>query len=184
MYKTKPYKNKLSLLPLCYSRKKTTTLFLVTVGNSTSFLITNCLAYRYRYRPKLYNWLPVFLEKRKLPVRTKTFLLVAGIFLVVIFLFPCDIVVMSLSYLSSDDGSIFFCFLFCGTLGLLLCLKSKKHKGNDALPSLISISPNCMHICQNFWVNGRHVTRGGRGEGSPALFEKLEKNVLIVVIYG
>ena len=44
---------------------------------------------------------------------------------------------MSLSYLSSDDGLIFFCFSFCGTLGLLLCLKSKKHKGSDSLPSLM-----------------------------------------------
>ena len=179
MYKAKPHINKLSLLPLDYSRKKPTTLFLVTLGNSTSFLITNYLAYRYRYRSKFYGWLLVFLEKRKLPVGTKTLLLVAGIFLVVIFLFPCDIVVISLSYLSSDDGSIFFCFSFCGTLGLLLCFKSKKHKGSDALPGLITISPNCMHICQNFWLNGRRVTRGGRGEVSPALFEKLEKSTLI-----
>ena len=37
-----------------------------------------------------------FLKKRKLPVRTKTLLFVAGIFLVVIFLFPCDIVVICL----------------------------------------------------------------------------------------
>ena len=44
---------------------------------------------------------------------------------------------MSLSYLSSDDGLIFFCFSFCGTLGLLLRLKSKKHKGSDSLPSLM-----------------------------------------------
>ena len=44
---------------------------------------------------------------------------------------------MSLSYLSSDDGLIFCCFLFCGALGLLLCLKSKKHKGSDSLSSLM-----------------------------------------------
>ena len=37
-----------------------------------------------------------FLKKRKLPVRTKTLLFVAGIFVVVIFLFPCDIVVICL----------------------------------------------------------------------------------------
>ena len=37
-----------------------------------------------------------FLKKRKLPVQTKTLLFVAGIFLVVIFLFPCDIVVICL----------------------------------------------------------------------------------------
>ena len=42
------------------------------------------------YRPKFYNWLATrryFLEKRKLPVRTKTLLFVAGIFVVVIYLF-------------------------------------------------------------------------------------------------
>ena len=37
-----------------------------------------------------------FLKKRKLPARTKTLLFVAGIFLVVIFLFPCDILVICL----------------------------------------------------------------------------------------
>ena len=44
---------------------------------------------------------------------------------------------MSLSYLSSDDGLIFFCFSFCGALGLLLCFNSKKHKGSGSLPSLM-----------------------------------------------
>ena len=37
-----------------------------------------------------------FLKKRKLPVRTKTLLFVAGIFLAVIFLFPCDNAVICL----------------------------------------------------------------------------------------
>ena len=37
-----------------------------------------------------------FLKNRKLPVQTKALLFVAGIFLVVIFLFPCDIVVICL----------------------------------------------------------------------------------------
>ena len=60
-----------------------------------------------------------------------------SIFLGGIFLFPCEIVVMSLPYLSSDDGLTFFCFSICGDLGLLLCLKSKKHKESDSLPSLI-----------------------------------------------
>ena len=98
-----------------------------------------------------------FLKKCKLPVRTKTLLFVAGIFLVVIFLLPCYIVVMSLSYLLSDDGLIFFCFSFCGALGLLLCLKSKKHKESDSLPSLMgNYHKSYLHayLCQNFWVNG------------------------------
>ena len=36
---------------------------------------------------------------------------------------------MSLPYIlpMSDDGLMFFCFSFCRALGLLLCLKSKKH---------------------------------------------------------
>ena len=37
-----------------------------------------------------------FLKKRKLPVRNKTLLFVAGIFLVAIFLFTCDVVVICL----------------------------------------------------------------------------------------
>ena len=40
---------------------------------------------------------------------------------------------MSLSYLSSDDGLIFFCFSFCGALGLLSCHKFKKQEGSDLL---------------------------------------------------
>ena len=65
---------------------------------------------------------------------------------------------MSLSYLSSDDGLIFFCFSFCGALGLLLCLKSKKQKVSDSLPSLMgSYHKSYLHayLCQNFWVNGQ-----------------------------
>ena len=49
-----------------------------------------------------------------------TLLFVADIFLVVIFLFPCDFVVMFLSDLSSDDGLIFSVFCFVQPyLGLL-----------------------------------------------------------------
>ena len=65
---------------------------------------------------------------------------------------------MSLSYLSSDDGLIFFCFSFCGALGLLLCLKSKKHKGSDSLPSLMGICYKFylhVYLRQNFWANGQ-----------------------------
>ena len=65
---------------------------------------------------------------------------------------------MFLSYLSSDYGLIFFCFSFCGALGLLLCLKSKKHKGSDSLPSLMeNYRKSYLHayLCQEFWVNGK-----------------------------
>ena len=97
----------------------------------------NCLAYRYWYRRKFYNWLPVFLEKRKLTVRIKTLLFVAGIFLVVMFLFPCDIVIICLCPTYLVIMVQYFSVFFCGTLGLLLCLTSKKHKGSDSLPSLM-----------------------------------------------
>ena len=114
----------------------------------------NCLVYRYWYRSKFYNWLLVFLEKVETISKNQNFIIfVAGIF---IFLFPCDIVGMSLSCLSSDDGLIFFCFSFCGALGLL-CLKSKKHNGSDSLPSLMgNYHKSYLHayLCQNLWVNG------------------------------
>ena len=64
---------------------------------------------------------------------------------------------MSLSYLSSDDGLIFLFFVLWG-LGLLLCLKSKKHKGSDSLPSLMeNYRKSYLHayFCQKFWVNGK-----------------------------
>ena len=118
----------------------------------------NCLVYRYWYRSKFYNWLPEFLEKVQTICKNQNFIIfVAGIF--VIFLFPCNIVVMPLPYLSSDDSLIFFCLSFCGALGLLLCLKSKKHNGSDSFPSLMGNwnyhkSYLLAYLCQNFWVNG------------------------------
>ena len=96
--------------------------------------ISNCLAYQYQYRPKLSVGCWYFLKKCILPVRAKALLFVAGIFLIAIFLFPCDTVVisdMSLSYLLRDDGLIFFCFSFFGALGLFsfLFLNPKSKRG-------------------------------------------------------
>ena len=57
-----------------------------------------------------------------------------------------------------DDGLIFFCFWFCGALGLLSCLKSKQQKGNDSIPSLMGrYHKSYFHayLFQNFWVNGQ-----------------------------
>ena len=90
----------------------------------------------YGYEPRLYYSLPVFF-------------LLSFCFLVT----HCSHV--SLPYLSSDDGSIFLCFSFCGVLGLLLCLKSKKQKVSDSLPSLMGSYKSYLHayLCQNFWVN-------------------------------
>ena len=95
-----------------------------------------------------------FLRKAQTTGTNQNLIIHCRYFPVVIFLFPCDI---SLSHLLSDDGLIFFCFSFCGSLGLFLYLKSKKHKGSDSLPSLMG---NCLkfylhvYLCQNFWVNG------------------------------
>ena len=75
-------------------------IFFATVEN---FLLTDC-----RY----------FLKKRKLPVRTKIVLFVAGIFLVVIFLFSCDILV-ECAFALPIDLWLFLFFLLCGALGLL-----------------------------------------------------------------
>ena len=96
-----------------------------------------------------------FLKKCKLPARTKTLLFVAGIFLVVIFLFPWYFSHQSI-YLSRD-GLIFFCFSLYGALGLLLCLESKKHKRSGSLPSLMENQLKFdlhVYLCHNFWVNG------------------------------
>ena len=119
---------------------------------------TNCLAYRYRYRPTFYNSLPVFLEKAQATRTNQNFIIRCRYFsccYLFVSLWHCSH--MSLSYLSSDDGLIFFCFSFCGTLGLLLRLKSKKHKGSDSLPSLMgNYHKSYLHayLCQNPWVNG------------------------------
>ena len=39
------------------------------------FKITNCLAYQYRYGPKFYNWLPVFLEKEQTTGTNQNFII-------------------------------------------------------------------------------------------------------------
>ena len=98
-----------------------------------------------------------FLKKCELPVRSKTLLFIAGIFLVVIFLFPCDIVVICLCPTYRVMMIYFFCFSFCRAFELFLCLKSKKHKGSDSLPSLMgNYHKSYLHayLCQNFRVNG------------------------------
>ena len=89
---------------------------------------TNCLAYRYRYGPKFYNWLPLFLEKVKTTGTNKNFIVRCRCF-------SCCYLFVSLrdfSHISiylSRDGLIFFCFSLYGTLGLLLCLNPKSTKG-------------------------------------------------------
>ena len=118
---------------------------------------SNCLTYQYWYQPKFYNWLPVFPEKAQTTGTNQSFIIHCSCFsccYLFVSLWHCSH--MSLSYLSSDDGLIFLFFVLWG-LGLLLCLKSKKHKGSDSLPSLMgNYHKSYLHayLCQNFWVNG------------------------------
>ena len=98
--------------------------------------LTNCLAYRYRYGPKFYNWLSVLLEKVQTTGANKNFIICC-------WHFSCCYLFVSLSDFShisiylSRDGLIFFCFSLQGALGLLLYLESKKHKMNGSLPTLM-----------------------------------------------
>ena len=118
----------------------------------------NCLIYQYRYQPKFFIWLPLFLEKVQSTGTNQNFIIHCQYFSICyLFVSFWHCSHMSLSYLSSDDGLIFFYFLFCGALGLLSCLKSKKQKGSDSLSSLMrSYHKSYLHahLCQNFWVNG------------------------------
>ena len=76
----------------------------------------------------------VFLEKVHSTSTNQNFIICCWYFSCCLFV-PCDIIVVIC--LSNDDGLIFFCFWFGGALGLLLCLKSKKHKGSDLLANLM-----------------------------------------------
>ena len=96
-----------------------------------------------------------FLRKVQTTGMNQNFIICCWYFYLFVSLWHCSH--MSLSYLLSDDGLIFFCFSFCGALGLLSSLKSKKQKGSDSLPSLMgSYHKSYLHayLCQNFWVNG------------------------------
>ena len=77
----------------------------------------------------------VFLEKAQTAGTDQNLLFVAAIFLVAILFFSLWRFSHML-YLSSD-GLILLYFLLCGALELLLCLKSKKHKGSDSLSVLM-----------------------------------------------
>ena len=116
---------------------------------SILFRRTNFLAYRYRYRPTFYNWLPVFFQKVQTTSMNQNIircLYFSCCYLFVSLLYCSH---MSLSYLSSHNGLIFFCFLFCGALGFCCCVlnpKSTKGKAHLLVWWGIAISPTCMHI--------------------------------------
>ena len=116
---------------------------------------TTCFAYRYRYRSKFYTWLPVFLEKAQTTGTNQNFIIRCRYFsscYLFVSLWHCSH--MSVSYLSSDDGLIFFWFSFCGALGLLLCLKSKSTRGVAYNMGNYHKSYLHAYLCQNFWANG------------------------------
>ena len=90
----------------------------------------NCLAYQYCYRPMFFSWLLLIVEKAQAVsnywYKPKFSYLLPVFSFIVILLFPCDVLVIDVS-----------CFLFCGTLSLLLWLKSRNHKKRVWPPSLM-----------------------------------------------
>ena len=98
-----------------------------------------------------------YLRKAQTTGTNQNFIICCWCFSCYLFVSLWHCVHMSLSYLSSYDDLLFFCFSFCGALSLFLCLKSKKNKGSDSLPSLMGNCQNFYlhaYLCQNFWVNG------------------------------
>ena len=106
-----------------------------------SISIMNCLLYRCGYRPKFYNWLPVFLEKAQTVsnyrCEPKFYYLLAGFLFLLSFCFLWYYSYMSLLYLLGNSLVFFSFFVVCGALGWVLWLKSKKWNGSVSLPSLI-----------------------------------------------
>ena len=94
------------------------------------YFLTNCLANRYRYGLKFYNWLPVFLEKEQTTSTNQNFIIRCRYF-------SCCYLFVSLWYFShmflpyqSSDGLIFFCFLLCvGPWGCCCVLNLKSTRG-------------------------------------------------------
>ena len=115
----------------------------------------NCLMYQYWYQSKFFNWLSVFLEKVQTNITNQNFIICYWYFswcYLFLSLWHCShVFVLPIAW---------WWFNFCGALGLLLCLKSKKQKGMTHFFVWwgVTISPTCMRqvlLCQNFWVNGQ-----------------------------
>ena len=98
------------------------------------------LSYRYRNGPRFYNWVPVFLEKAQAASnyhhKPKFYYSLTLCFFLWSFCSFCHFSHMSFPYLLGD-GLIFFWIFVCAALELLLWLKSKNHKGNVSLPTLL-----------------------------------------------
>ena len=103
----------------------------------TGFWIYFCSHYSYKRtvshtgtgtQPRFFNWLPVFLEKVQTTSTNQNFIICCQYFSCYHFLFPlwhCSHMSLSSLSLLTYLWFKFLCFLFCGALGLLLCLKSK-----------------------------------------------------------
>ena len=110
-------------------------------------MFSNCLAYRYWYWPKFYNWLLVFLGKCRLPVYTNQYFIICCRY------FSCYLFVslwhcshMSLSYLSSDQYLSVFHFVGLYSCCCVLNPKSTKGVTHFLVWWGITISPTCVHI--------------------------------------
>ena len=111
--------------------------------------ITNCLAYRYRYGPEFYNWLPVFLEKEQTIGTNQNFIIRYRYF-------SCCYLFVSLWYFSHmflayllSDGLIFFCFSLCvGLWGCCCVLNLKSTRGVTHVLTWwgIAISLTCISL--------------------------------------
>ena len=106
--------------------------FCMSRSTSNCILKTNCSRLPVLIRTRLVASIPSDSAGCiKLPIRPKI-LFVANIFLV-IFLLTCEILFTSLHF--------FGVFVVCGALGLVLWLKSKKHRGSVSLPSSVGNYP-------------------------------------------
>ena len=117
---------------------------------------TNCLAYWYRYEPKFYNWLPVFLEKEQTTGTNQNFIIRCRYFsCCYLFVSLWYFSHMSLPYLLSD-GLIFFCFSLCvGPWGCcVLNLKSTRGVTHFLTWWGIVISLTCISLplCLGEWL--------------------------------
>ena len=102
----------------------------------------NCLAYRYQYRLKFYNWLPVFLEKVKITSTNKNFIICC-------WYFSCYLFEILVKYLSTYRVWFnIFVFRCMGLQGCYCVLNPKSTRGvvKFLFWCIINLSATCMHI--------------------------------------
>ena len=94
----------------CFKQYSPCKIWEKPIDNTSFFTFSNCLVYQKGYRPKFYNWLPVFLEKEQTTSTNQNFIICCQYFSCHCFVSLWYFSHMFLPYLSSD-GLIFFCFL-------------------------------------------------------------------------